>query len=204
MKRTRCLVRASSWLADHTGVLIFALAAVWMASVPRPAWGQSAWPSYPNNSAISVTSSGNVGIGTASPDYKLVVNSGYALGTIRIGAEGDYLNRIKSETHLALQTVVGADLLFVTGGNFERMRVTNGGGVGIGTTNPGSYKLAVEGTIGARDVIVTSLPWSDYVYRHRIRGASTGVQQHDPKSDCIRVGHDRQPGHFRCLGGVNK
>ena len=38
------------------------------------------------------------------------------------------------------------------------------GGVGIGTTNPGSYKLAVEGKIGAREVVVTQAGWSDYVF----------------------------------------
>jgi hypothetical protein len=38
------------------------------------------------------------------------------------------------------------------------------GNVGIGTANP-AYKLAVEGTIGARDIIVTNTPWSDYVFQ---------------------------------------
>jgi hypothetical protein len=37
----------------------------------RPASGQSAWPNYPNNSAISVTSGGNVGIGTSTPGAPL-------------------------------------------------------------------------------------------------------------------------------------
>jgi len=39
-------------------------------------WGQSAWPSYPNNTAISVSSAGKVGIGTTSPVAKLNVDGG--------------------------------------------------------------------------------------------------------------------------------
>ena len=38
------------------------------------------------------------------------------------------------------------------------------GNVGIGTTNPGSYKLAVEGRIGAREVDVKTGSWADFVF----------------------------------------
>lgn len=38
------------------------------------------------------------------------------------------------------------------------------GNVGLGTTQPGSYKLAVEGVIGARKVVVTQASWADYVF----------------------------------------
>lgn len=44
-------------------------------------------------------------------------------------------------------------------------RITPSGNVGIGTTNPGTSKLAVEGTIAARAVKVTlQNPWPDYVF----------------------------------------
>jgi hypothetical protein len=36
--------------------------------------------------------------------------------------------------------------------------------VGIGTNNTGTYKLAVEGTMGARVVKVTQNAWADYVF----------------------------------------
>lgn len=38
------------------------------------------------------------------------------------------------------------------------------GNVGIGTTDPGSYKLGVNGNIHARGVVVNQTGWSDYVF----------------------------------------
>jgi hypothetical protein len=39
------------------------------------------------------------------------------------------------------------------------------GNVGIGTTTPGSYQLAVEGTMGARKVQVKQTSWADFVFK---------------------------------------
>lgn len=38
------------------------------------------------------------------------------------------------------------------------------GNVGVGTTNP-QYKLAVNGTLRAKKVIVTNAGWSDFLFR---------------------------------------
>ena len=53
-------------------------------------------------------------------------------------------------------------------GNFNDLTnkpfsITNGN-IGIGTANAGSFKLAVEGTIGARKLTITQAPWADYVF----------------------------------------
>ncbi|SHN46181.1 hypothetical protein [Chitinophaga sp. CF418] len=57
------------------------------------------------------------------------------------------------------------DILFVTGATpSPKMIVTGAGSVGIGTLTPGTYMLAVEGTIGARKVKVTQSAWADFVF----------------------------------------
>ncbi|SFD51445.1 hypothetical protein SAMN05518672_102255 [Chitinophaga sp. CF118] len=54
-----------------------------------------------------------------------------------------------------------------------KMAISTFGNVGIGTTTPGSYKLAVEGTMGARKIKVTSSPgWADYVFEPDYKLAS--------------------------------
>ena len=40
------------------------------------------------------------------------------------------------------------------------------GSVGIGTTATGSHKLAVEGSIGAREIKVEASGWSDFVFEN--------------------------------------
>jgi hypothetical protein len=49
--------------------------------------------------------------------------------------------------------------------NTERLKINADGTIGIGTSNTGSFKLAVEGKIGARELKVTlDSPWPDYVF----------------------------------------
>ena len=62
-----------------------------------------------------------------------------------------------------------ADLIFKTKGSYgngtptEKFRISANGNVGIGTTNPGSWKLAVNGKIRAKEVKVET-GWSDFVF----------------------------------------
>lgn len=46
----------------------------------------------------------------------------------------------------------------------ERLRITTEGNIGIGTKKTGGHKLAVEGTIGARKLIVSQSTWADFVF----------------------------------------
>lgn len=179
MNRAHCvIVRACSWLAGHTGALIIGLAVLWMASAP-PAWGQSAWPSYPNNTAISVSGS-NVGIGTTTPGAALQVqkSGGYLL---KVGDGGpNYMlwygqgyNDIDGWGAAVRLYSATNGIQFRTGGADPAVTIVNAGNVGIGTTNP-QYLLSVNGTIGTKDVIVTNTGWSDFVFQpgYRLRPLS--------------------------------
>ena len=88
----------------------------------------------------------NVGIGTTSPDRLLVLN--HASDTrVKLQVNGTDTAQIQTLSNQARYHALGSStsLQLWTNGA-ERMRITNGGSVGIGTTSP-SAKLGVQGTI---------------------------------------------------------
>jgi len=101
--------------------------------------------------AMYINQTGNVGIGTTSPGYKLDVR-----GNMRIGS-GD------TQSQLLLSDVSQANWLITTGGSRldftndnggtynTKLCVQTGGNVGIGTTSP-AYKLDVTGTLNASTI----------------------------------------------------
>ena len=110
-----------------------------------------------NNLNVDVTS-GNVGIGTDDPDYKLHVKGSVALdvmpghqteGTIRIGRYDNNTSRYNDIKSYVSSTAASNYLKFSVHGGVENatvdvMTLKGSGNVGIGTTSPGA-KLEISG-----------------------------------------------------------
>ena len=106
---------------------------------------------------MRVTSSGNVGIGTATPVSRLTVNSGANTNIGDMGCVGTFggiafvntpgpctnYNLLGSATTLYLNRPSGGEIRFREN-NGDQMIIAAGGNVGIGTTAP-TQKLSVNG-----------------------------------------------------------
>jgi hypothetical protein len=110
-----------------------------------------------NDYQFNVLANGNVGIGTSSPTtllhlYKtsypvFQIDSGTVVGNMGVDTASNFLNVGTSTNH---------PLAFATN-NTERMRITSGGNVGIGTTSP-AYTLDIYKSGGALRIYNTSNP----------------------------------------------
>ncbi len=99
-----------------------------------------------------IDSSGNVGIGTTAINNVVTTYRGAGVNnyiqftnatTGTASTDGCLIGVSADDTALRLRVLENAPMLFTTN-DTERMRITSGGNVGIGTTNPG-YKLSVNG-----------------------------------------------------------
>lgn len=163
------------------------LAVLCIAYATNAQWATSGDDIYSTNTA-------NVGIGTTTPQVKLDVRGSLNATRVTLFEEWDNVlcSVDNGNNYQLIGTYRGWDTkgIYIGGYNAgnaapvghnyvtERVYIGNptfnsnylsvdllNGGVGIGTTNPGTFRLAVEGKIGAREVRVTNTnPWPDYVF----------------------------------------
>lgn len=147
------LVQPSNWNAEHT------LSAAAASVLGRDTSGAGTVQELP----IAVDTSGNVGIGTNSPDGKLDVTG--TNGSVRVNSSGDQIaftyngfNYITASGAAAtLQTQAsGASgkLIFATAGA-ERLRIASTGFVGVGQNSPAAT-FDVNGAAAQNAVAVSA------------------------------------------------
>ncbi|MEC7265769.1 MAG: hypothetical protein VXW38_18665 [Bacteroidota bacterium] len=106
---------------------------------------------------------GNVGIGTSNPTSLLDVrgviasthNNGNKIALFTSGDGNSYLNYTGGSPSSRIGFQIDGS---------SKMSIYNNGSVAIGTGSTGTHKLAVEGSIGAREIKVEVGTWSDYVF----------------------------------------
>jgi hypothetical protein len=102
-----------------------------------------------NSERVRIDTSGNVGIGTSSPDSPFQVSGqakfGLLANPVRINSSAATGIIEFSSTSNIIRTLGATPLIFQTDSGTERMRIDSSGNVGIGTSSPAA-KLTVAGS----------------------------------------------------------
>jgi hypothetical protein len=126
-----------------------------------------------SNAKMTILDNGAVGIGTTGPLERLQVDKGNIKirGTNNFSATGDQAVLFLGDGNNYIRSVYGKGVA-IGGYTYtapyyaDAINIALGGNVGIGTSAPGNFKLAVEGTIGAREIkVLTTIPFPDFVFR---------------------------------------
>lgn len=119
--------------------------------------GGSAWLER-----LRISAAGNVGIGITNPSQKLEVNGLVAATGTSGGLK--FNSRQAGGNDYQWYSSNGMARLYDHNNTADRIIISANGNVGIGSGNPGTNKLSVDGTIGAKKVKVTQNVWADFVF----------------------------------------
>jgi hypothetical protein len=128
--------------------------------------------------SLFLANNGDVGIGTTSPTHKLnIAANGYNLRIANSpNLSGYNIGRNISDGLLYFYGDQTGFIGYVwTGADGERMRITSGGNVLIGTTTDGGYKLTVAGVINTTNTTGYLLRDNDLAGYGIFKGASTRI-----------------------------
>jgi hypothetical protein len=161
-----------------------------VADIRLKNWGTGGLLFFTSTSQpLTILNGGNVGIGTNAPsglleikgayigNSQLIINATGTSGELRFSEDGvpkGFVWYGKTGNYMAFGRGSTTNSLFVDGaGNF-----------GIGTTTPGSFKLAVEGKIYGKEVqVALTNPGPDYVFANNyqlltLNEVKTYIDQH--------------------------
>jgi hypothetical protein len=131
---------------------------------------------YPAEKSINEDASGNVGIGTTAPAYKLdvagIVNTSqsFRYGASYFGSGSDYFTS-RYLTNIIYNVPTGSGFVWAINGG-DTMTLNSSGNVGIGTSSP-AQKLSVNGNIVTAGEV--ALSGADFVYSWA--GGTTGQRR---------------------------
>lgn len=115
-----------------------------------------------SGSRLHVGTDGKVGIGTGSPATDLHLYKSGGVGGVTALRLQYSIPSVESYSDWQLQASSEGKFL-ISEGVTPRLAVSAGGNVGIGTASPGNYKLAVNGAIRSKEIVVET-GWSDFVF----------------------------------------
>ena len=139
---------------------------------------------------MRITNAGNVGIGTSSPSNRLVVNGSTGTTQIQLSDSTASNNLVLgvNATTVDINAVNGFPMVLYTS-NTERMRITNAGNVGIGTSSPAA-KLEVLLTSGTDPSLRLRYNSSSIYGNHLMNGGGDYVIE-SPASNGVTSGNMR-------------